>query len=287
MTIPSGYRSHADVVARLRAIGARALGTTIETEPVLACELGPADARRATIVIAGIHAMEWIGVETALALLERLAVRPPTDRRIIVVPVANPDGYLAVERDLRDGRRYFRRGNARNVDLNRNWPTGFRRSARRLPPMWTWHGGGPCSEPEVAAIVGALDAEVAAGRTVDVALSLHSFGRKLLVPWGSRWKKPTRDRELRTLAAVMQARLAERYTIDQVSRWLPGAFVRGMELDHLHAQYGARAILVECSGGGLSLDPRSWIEPFRWYNPSGPAAIAADLARAVEPFVRG
>lgn len=292
MALPPGYRGHAEVEAAIRGIaGPRVrvgpLGASALGAPILGAWIGPDGARTASVAIAGLHAIEWIGVETALALAGRLAASPPADRRVLVVPLANPDGYRAIEADLRAGRRRFRRTNANGVDLNRNWPTGFRRLPR-LPFGWSWGGPHPCSEPEIAAIVRALDAEVARGARVETALSLHSFGRKLLVPWGARWRRPPRYDELHRRARGVQQRLRERYSISQVSRWVPGAFAHGMEIDDLHARYGACALLVECSLGGLSLDPESWLAgPFRWYNPRRPSVIAADLALAVEPFVRG
>ncbi len=210
MALPPGYRGHAEVEAAIRglaggrarvaAIGASALGT-----PLLAAWFGPAAARTVSVVIAGLHAIEWIGVETALALADRLRARPPDDRRVLVVPLANPDGYRATEADLRAGRRRFRRANANGVDLNRNWPTGFRRLPR-LPFGWIWNGPHPCSEPEVAAIVRTLDAEAAGGARIETALSLHSFGRKLLVPWGARWRRPPRYDELHRRARGVQQR---------------------------------------------------------------------------------
>ena len=290
MVLPPGYRGHTEIDAAIRALRGgrvRELGASVLGAPVLAVSFGPEAARTLGVVIAGLHPIEWIGVETALALAGRLAASPPVDRRVLVVPLANPDGYRAIEADLRAGRRRYRRANARGVDLNRNWPTAFRRRPR-LPVGWSWAGPHPCSEPEVAAIVRALDAEVAAGARIDTALSLHSFGRKLLVPWGARWRRPPRYAELHGRALAVQRRLHERYSIAQVSRWVPGAFARGMEIDDLHARYGACALLVECSLGGLSLDPESWLAgPFRWYNPRRPSVIAADIAAAVDSFVRG
>lgn len=286
MVPPPGYRGLADVLAAMRALpGVRELGRSALGTEVLAASIGASSARVVSVVIAGLHAIEWIGVETALAIGERLAARPPEDRRVLVVALANPDGYGAIERDLREGRRRFRRGNANGVDLNRNWPTAFR-CGRRYPFGWNWGGAGPCSEPEVAAIVRALDTEVAGGARIDTAISLHSFGRKILVPWGAHWRRPPRFDELHRHAAAIRDRLPERYAISQVSRWLPGAFARGLEIDDLHARYGACALLIECSFGGLSRDPASWISPFRWFNPPHPAAVAADIASAVEPFVR-
>jgi predicted deacylase len=292
MALPPGYRGHGEVEAAIRELaGPRTrvatLGASVLGAPILATWFGPEAARTLSVVIAGLHAIEWIGVETALALAARLDASPPADRRVLVVPLANPDGYRAIEADLRRERRRFRRANANGVDLNRNWPTGFRRLPR-LPFGWSWGGSHPCSEPEIAAIVRALDAEVAGGARVEAALSLHSFGRKLLVPWGARWRRPPRYDELHARARGVQQRLRERYSIAQVSRWVPGAFAHGMEIDDLHARYGACALLVECSLGGLSLDPESWLAgPFRWYNPRRPSVIASEITEAVDPFVRG
>jgi predicted deacylase len=284
--IPPGYRGHGEVDAALKRHVHHEIGRSVEQTPIHAASFGPEDSRTISIVIAGLHAIEWIGVETALALADRLAASPPVDRRIIVVALANPDGYRRIETDLLRDRRRFRRTNTNGVDLNRNWPTAF------LPrPRWlsgfNWPGPRPCSEPEVAAIVRTLDGETARGARIDTALSLHSFGRKLLVPYGAKWGRPPRFGELHERARQVQARLAERYSITQVSRWLPGAFAFGMEIDDLHERYGACALLVECSFGGLSFDPATWVAPFHWFNPRRPSLVATDIARAVEPFVRG
>lgn len=287
--LPPGYRGHTEVDAalrRMRGAQIRELGHSVEQTPIVAASFGPANSQTVSVVIAGLHAIEWIGVETALALAERLAASPPTDRRILVVALANPDGYRRIESDLWLGRRRFHRTNANGVDLNRNWPTAFL-PRRKWLSGFNWPGPAPCSEPEVAAIVRALDAEVASGARIDTALSLHSFGRKLLVPYGARWRRSPRYHELHERARRIQARLAERYSIDQVSHWVPGAFAFGIEIDDLHERYGACALLVECSLGGLSFDPATWLAPFHWFNPRRPSLVASDIARAVEPFVRG
>jgi len=288
--IPAGYRGHAEVLARLARHGAAAAGTSVEQLPIACARFGPSDAPRASVVIAGLHPIEWIGVETALALTDRLAAAPPRDRTVLVFALANPDGYRRVEHDLVANRRRFRRTNTRGVDLNRNWPTGFAALPRWMPARALGlndPGPAPCSEPEIQAIVCTLDAEVARGATIDTALSLHSFGRKLLIPYGDRWRRSPRHAELHERACRVRDRLVERYTIDQVSHWVPGAFAYGIEIDHLHERYGACALLVECGFGGWTTDPSSWVSPFRWYNPRRPSHVANDLARALDPFVRG
>jgi len=284
--IPAGYRGHAEVLALLHRLGAIELGASVDGLPIVAAVFGPADAPDVSLVIGGLHPIEWIGVETALAIAERLAVSPPADRRVIVLAMANPDGYRRIEHDLVADRRRFRRTNSHGVDLNRNWPTAFLPRPRWLAGI-NWPGPAPCSEPEIAAIVRMLDAEIARGARVDTALSLHSFGRKLLIPYGGRWRRSPHHAELFERARRVRDRLIEPYTIDQVSHWLPGAFVYGMEIDDLHARYGACALLVECAFGGWTTDPASWVSPFTWYNPRRPSRVAGDLARAVEPFVRG
>ena len=287
MTLPPSYRSAAEVEARMREFPATELGASVTGVPIVCATFGAETATKVSFVIAGLHAIEWIGVETALALAAQLAADPPRDRRIHVVALANPDGYRRIEDDLHAKRRRFRRTNANGVDLNRNWPAAFRAvpSWMRRVAGWNWPGTHPASEPEVAAVVRLLDREVERGATIDTALSLHSFGRKLLIPYGGRWRRPERYAELHARASAVQGRLRDRYTIDQVSRWLPGAFAYGIEIDDLHERYGACALLVECRGGLALGTLRKG--PFFWFNPPDARPVAHEVARAVEPFVRG
>ncbi len=287
--IPPGYRGADDVAARLRALAGRGvrvdeIGASVRGEPLLAVTIGRDGP--ATAVLAGIHPIEWIGVEVALALLTRLIAAPPPARRVIVLPLINVDGYRVVDGDLRAGRRRWQRanlGSGGGVDLNRNFPVSFRRGGRRLPTGWNWGGPAPMSEPEVRAAVEALR-----DQGVDRAVSLHSIGNKLLLPWGARWARPARWAELEAAARAVAARLPEPYDVVQSSRWVPGAFGHGMELDWLHRELGALAMLVECTRGGASWrTPASLLDPFRWFNPPDPAPHAAAIATALEPFIRG
>jgi len=272
----SPYHGADEIAARLRALP----GTRVEVAglaprggQILAVTLG--DGPRASAILAGLHPIEWIGVEVALALLERLAASPPRDRRVIALPLINVDGYRTVETDRRAGRRRWHRRNPGGVDLNRNFPQHWR-------PL-RWNGRAAADQPEIAAVMGALRL-----RGVDRAVSLHSIGRKLLLPWAGRLRRPRRWPELHAAARAIAARLPERYSITQVSRWLPGARAFGAEIDWLHGDLGALALLVECTLGGLDRrDPSTWIDPFRWYNPRDPASHATALASALEPFLRG
>lgn len=269
------YAGGAGIARRLEAIekqGARVdiAGRSRDGNAVLAVTIG--DGPKVSAVLAGLHPIEWIGVEVGMAILERLAAQPPTDRRVIAFPLINIDGFRRVEHDLRRERRMYRRFNSARIDLNRNFPA-----------FWSGVGRAPADQPEVRAVVRTLS-----GLPVERAISLHSIGKKLLVPWGGRFARPARWRELHAAAEAIRARLPDRYTISQVSHWLPGAFAYGVEIDWLYGDLGALAVLVECSMGGTSLrDPSTWFDPFRWYNPRDPARHAESIAAAVDPFLRG
>lgn len=282
-----------DAIQALETRGARVsrVGSSVRGEPIWCVELGPPEADTLSVLLAGQHAMEWIGVESQLALLEGLLADPPSDRRVLAFPLLNPDGYRRAARFLERRIPWFTRANANGVDLNRNWPTCWRPGLLgRLTGRAHWSGSGtaPASEPEVRAVCDRLDAEHAAGRRIDRALSLHSFGRVLLHPYSGRWKAPA-DRALHREEAERIRRLLPRgYRIRQASRWFPGLLAFGAELDHLHAAYAATSLLVECSAGGRRLlSPLSWLHPWRWYNPRDREREAGAIAAALVPFVRG
>ena len=289
------YRSCDEILAALGALEARGarrrvFGESVRGEPLVALEIGPEAAPRVSVLLAGMHAAEWIGVECGLGALERLASGPPLQRRVIAFPLLNVDGYRQVERDLRASRLRYRRGNGRGVDLNRNFPTFFRRAPRlaRLLPFASPPGPYALSEPEVLGVTGYLEACERAGARVTHALSLHSFGQKVLYPYGGRWARPVEVARLRKVAEALCAQIGAPYAPVQCARWLPGSFAHGMELDHLHERFGATALLVECSRGGRSvLRPTSFLQPFAWYNPRDPRPVVADLAPALAWFLRG
>ena len=285
----SGWRGLDEVEAALELAvqcGARpvTVARTREGRTVRGVELGPTEGPVA-LVVGGIHALEWIGVEVALGLLGAFLVHAPT-RRILLVPVLNPDGYALVESGLRAGNRPYARGNAANVDLNRNWPTHWRTTGlpQRILGFLGWSGTGPRSEPEVDGLCALVD-PIAAGPGLARALSLHSIGNKLLTPYGGRWRRPLGAARHDRAADAVGARLGGAYHRTTPARWVPGLFAYGMELDHFHT-WGAVSLLVECSAGGFSwLQPETWLHPFRWFNPPDPERHVRALVSALRPFL--
>jgi len=290
------YRGYAELVDAWLGLverGARVtrLGDSAEGAPLFALEVGARDAPRASLLLAGTHAMEWIGVEVGMGVLKALAAHPPTHRRVLAVPLLNVDGYRAVESDLRAGRWRYRRANAGRIDLNRNWPAFH--SRRNLPgTLFPWlgrAGEGPREAPEIDAVCRWLDELTGDGVVeLDRALSLHSFGRVILYPYGGRWRAPDDAAAHRAAVAAIRERTPYRYRGRQTSHWLPGAFAHGTEIDHLHDAYGATALLVECSHGGFSpWRASTWLHPFRWYNPADPGAEVEALRGGLAGFLSG
>ncbi|XXX73607.1 M14 family zinc carboxypeptidase [Sorangium sp. So ce134] len=265
---------------------------TAAAEP--AGRAGPLDPRRSagagprgrtTVILSGIHPLEWIGIEAHLALLERLATEDLGGRSIFAVPIVNPDGLLRVEMNLRAGRHRYVRGNARGVDLNRNFDAGWyeRGIMQRLIGLAVSPGSRPASEPEVEAIAHALSS-----RRIDRALSLHSAGGAVLYPPAhSLW--PVADAAEHRAFALRVARAADRrpYRAMSYVRFAWGIRKAGLEIDWLHDRHGALSLLVECSRGKLGLRPSRLVEPFAWYNPRKLDDATPPLVEAVLPFVKG
>ena len=105
-------------------------GRSVEGRPIEVFVRG--EGARTVLVLATIHGDEAAGTPLLRALVDRLNTAPAwmDGVRVVVVPVANPDG-------LARGTRL----NARGVDLNRNFPAANRRDVPR-------HGAHALSEPE-------------------------------------------------------------------------------------------------------------------------------------------
>src|SRR5262245_57713172 len=85
-----GYGELLDAIERLGERGARIreIGRSVRGEPLLAVHLGSDDENaRASVVLGGVHAIEWIGIESCLALLERLVGMDLGERSVVAFPI--------------------------------------------------------------------------------------------------------------------------------------------------------------------------------------------------------
>lgn len=109
------------------------IGRSVKGRNIWAFHLGHPGSTKKVLLISGMHGDERASARTLRALRDG----PPIDRADIwVVPVMNPDG---VARDTRQ--------NARGVDLNRNFSTGWKKLTGA-----TSSGRKAFSEPETRAI---------------------------------------------------------------------------------------------------------------------------------------
>lgn len=105
------------------------IGRSLQGRPIVATVSGNADAPLRVLVVGCVHGDEPAGVRIARRLI---ASATPRRTALWVVPSLNPDGLAAGTR-----------GNARGVDLNRNFPFDW----RPLDGL-EYSGPRPLSEPE-------------------------------------------------------------------------------------------------------------------------------------------
>jgi protein MpaA len=111
---------------------AEVVGHSVQGRALRLVRIGRADAPVAVLVVGCIHGTERAGLAVTRALR---AVVPPAGVRLLVLDALNPDGCARGTR-----------GNARGVDLNRNFPWGWRRQGGVFAS-----GPRPASEPETRA----------------------------------------------------------------------------------------------------------------------------------------
>jgi murein tripeptide amidase MpaA len=176
-------------------------GTSIENRSIYAVRVSVPDSpsnprtqRPVVIIHAGQHAREWIAPMTAMWTLDALVTGYSSDPRItrlmnsfefIIVPVANPDGYVFTwanpnNRLWRKNRRP-NTGGSFGVDTNRNWDFQFVGTGSSATPSNDTHRGtSGFSEPETRAL---RDLYLNNPRAI-TAIDIHSYSQLVLAPWG-------------------------------------------------------------------------------------------------------
>jgi protein MpaA len=117
----------------------RTIGLSVQGRPLECQEFGRGDD--VVLILAAIHGDEAAGMPLVRHLAEHLRTHPRLihGRRVVLLPLANPDGYALNTR-----------GNVNGIDLNRNYPaSNFTRTDA--------HGDAPLSEPESRALKAVLD----------------------------------------------------------------------------------------------------------------------------------
>lgn len=274
--LPSGrtsYRSLGDYTADMARLAAAQPGLvrrvvlpgrSIEGREITGVEIAQDvsavdDGRPVALVVGLTHAREWPSGELALEYALDLVARRRDARvagvlrrlRTIVVPVANPDGFVASQSGDPQRRRNCRAvagddpsapcAERRGVDLNRNYGAYWGGPGASVSPLQdTYRGSGPWSEPETQAVH-----ELSAGLPVTSVVSLHNVGGLVLRPPGfSALGTAPDEAGLRRLGDAMAA--AAGYSSEFADQLYDAT---GALEDWNYAAQGAYGYTVELSDG--------------------------------------
>lgn len=135
------------------------VGKSVEGRLIECFVLGKGDD--ITFILAAIHGDEHMGIPLVQRLVVYLQKHPRLlqDHKVILMPIANPDGVA-----------HYSHLNANNVDLNRNFDAANWRKGK-------WRGAHALSEPE-ARIIKQLIQEYSPNRIVSIHQIVRLFGPK-------------------------------------------------------------------------------------------------------------
>lgn len=257
------YRSFEVVISRLGALVANRpdrvshveLGLSLQGRFLRGVRItNPGADDRPVVVVQGCqHAREWISVAATVFAAEQFATAAEgteldgllDEVELVVVPVANPDGYVYswdVDRFWRKNRR-----DGQGVDTNRNWSVAWGgEGSSPDPAAENYHGSAPFSEPEPAAMRDFIEGDP----RVIAMLDVHSYGQYVLFPWGYD-AADSDDHELfaglaADMADVMTSQHGQTYVPLQSAELYPAS---GNVADWAYGTHGIHAVALELRPG--------------------------------------
>lgn len=143
------------------------IGYSVQDRPLEVFRFGTGATVR--LIVAGMHGGgEYNTIELADLLIAHLQENPeivPADVTLYILRALNPDGEARTHT-------YLGRGNANDVDLNRNWDANWQKDWPR-DNCWTQSyvtgGPGPMSEPETQALAAFIESH-----PIDAIINYHS-----------------------------------------------------------------------------------------------------------------
>ncbi|KAH9631287.1 hypothetical protein HF086_003723 [Spodoptera exigua] len=169
-------------------------GRSVEGRPIRYLKISTTnfqDARKPVVMLQSLlHSREWVTLPATLYAIQKLVVDVTESDLVqnidwIILPVANPDGYVftLTDRFWRKNRatRYMIANRCPGVDLNRNFGHRWGTASSPNPCQDTFHGGAAFSEPESAVI---RDIIAQHSDRLALYLDIHSFGSMILYGYG-------------------------------------------------------------------------------------------------------
>ncbi|CAG9133893.1 unnamed protein product [Plutella xylostella] len=171
-------------------------GTSFEGRPINYLRISTTnfqDPNKPVVFVQSLlHSREWIGQAATLYAIEKLVVNNTDSDLIndidwIILPTANPDGYIYSHNSDRFWRKNRKTGflidnRCAGVDLNRNYDYAWGTESSDAVCEDTFHGSGPFSEPETAVTKNILDEHK---DRIEMFLDIHSYGSYVLYPYGT------------------------------------------------------------------------------------------------------
>jgi predicted deacylase len=255
-------------IARLAETARADVLATVDGHPIHAFRFGVSDrAAPALLVTGGVHGIERIGTDVAIAYLSALIARLTWDSvfaqtlarcRVLVIPLVNPVGMARGTR-----------ANGRGVDLMRNAPPastggtpllGGQRISSRLP----WFMGHGEMELEAKTLTEFVEHELFA-TPFSIALDLHSgfgFDDRLWYPYARTRESPPDLPAIDALARLLDDTLPNHvYKVEQTAQ---AYTIRGDLWDYLYDRRRA-------AGSGtllpITLEMGSWAWGLGRFNP--------------------
>lgn len=178
------------------------IGFSWEKNPIIAYCFGSSDTNKPEVLLTALHhSREPATVTTLVYFLQTLFTKAKEgdpesnylldNRRIWVIPVLNPDGYLYNQKRYPKGGGLWRKNrrpindSTYGVDLNRNYgPYDFwnanNNGSSTNPLNETYRGPAPFSEPEISAL-----RDFCYSRKFLLALNYHTYGGMLIYPYSA------------------------------------------------------------------------------------------------------
>merc|ERR1719461_179366 len=171
---------------------------------------GWSPGRTRIFVTFNIHAREWITGMSGVYAVENLIEKVRQDSsylagtEVVLMPMANPDGFLYSTQSSRMHRKnmanrctYRNRG----VDLNRNFRSYWNQGGSSSDQCSdTYHGPSAASEPETRVVEGVMKEA-----SMTVYIDVHSYSELIISSWGYTRANHPRSSEYRAVGRQIQS----------------------------------------------------------------------------------